>query len=104
MSYELADARLAHALDDLRNAVLAVEADAGPGRRRVRLRTRLRVSLPAEWPTPIRCRGTEVSARKTWQRPYARFVSGLRVELLSDDPDLWGCDVDDERYALIAKV
>ncbi|MFE2165638.1 class I SAM-dependent methyltransferase [Streptomyces sp. NPDC059447] len=32
------------------------------------------------------------------------FVSGLRVEPLSSNPDLWGGEVDDERYALIADV
>ncbi|GAA0272564.1 class I SAM-dependent methyltransferase [Streptomyces polychromogenes] len=30
------------------------------------------------------------------------LVSALRVEPLSGDPDLWGGEVDDERYALIA--
>ncbi|MET9804246.1 class I SAM-dependent methyltransferase [Streptomyces sp. NPDC006368] len=30
------------------------------------------------------------------------LVSGLRVEPLSDNPDLWGGPVDDERYVLIA--
>ncbi|MDH6706156.1 SAM-dependent methyltransferase [Kitasatospora sp. MAA19] len=34
-------------------------------------------------------------------RPLAR---GLRVEVLSGDPELWGGPVDDERYALIAEV
>ncbi|MGE7386499.1 class I SAM-dependent methyltransferase [Streptomyces sp. NPDC004126] len=32
------------------------------------------------------------------------LVSGLRVEPLDDDPDLWGGPVDDERYVLIADV
>ncbi|MFD0268409.1 class I SAM-dependent methyltransferase [Streptomyces sp. NPDC127106] len=32
------------------------------------------------------------------------FVSGLRVEPLSGNPNLWGGPVDDERYALIADV
>ncbi|MFF0435479.1 class I SAM-dependent methyltransferase [Streptomyces sp. NPDC004327] len=32
------------------------------------------------------------------------FVSALRMEPLSDEPDLWGGPVDDERYALIADV
>jgi ubiquinone/menaquinone biosynthesis C-methylase UbiE len=32
------------------------------------------------------------------------FVSGLRVQPLSSNLDLWGGEVDDERYALIADV
>ncbi|RSS57820.1 class I SAM-dependent methyltransferase [Streptomyces sp. WAC07061] len=32
------------------------------------------------------------------------LVTGLRVEDLSHDPDLWGGPVTDERYALIARV
>jgi SAM-dependent methyltransferase len=32
------------------------------------------------------------------------LVAGLRVEPLSDDPDLWGGPVDDERYALVAHM
>lgn len=32
------------------------------------------------------------------------LVSGLHVEPLSDNPDLWGGPVDDERYVLIADV
>ncbi|AKZ60337.1 putative SAM-dependent methyltransferase [Streptomyces ambofaciens ATCC 23877] len=32
------------------------------------------------------------------------LVTDVRVEALSDDPDLWGCPVADERYALIARV
>ncbi|MFD9727160.1 class I SAM-dependent methyltransferase [Streptomyces sp. NPDC059072] len=32
------------------------------------------------------------------------LVSGLRVEPLSSNPDLWGGTVDDERYALIADL
>ncbi|WP_225826468.1 class I SAM-dependent methyltransferase [Streptomyces naphthomycinicus] len=32
------------------------------------------------------------------------FVSALRVAPLSGNPDLWGGEVDDERYALIADV
>ncbi|CAM5625417.1 SAM-dependent methyltransferase OS=Streptomyces violarus OX=67380 GN=FHS41_004172 PE=4 SV=1 [Streptomyces violarus] len=32
------------------------------------------------------------------------LVAELRVEDLSDKPDLWGHPVSDERYALIARV
>lgn len=32
------------------------------------------------------------------------LVAGMRIEPLSNDPDLWGGPVDDERYALIADV
>ena len=32
------------------------------------------------------------------------LVTSLRIEPLSDDPDLWGHPVDDERYALIAQL
>lgn len=32
------------------------------------------------------------------------LVSGLRIEPLSDDADLWGRPVEDERYAIIARL
>ena len=32
------------------------------------------------------------------------LVAELRIEPLSDDPDLWGKAVNDERYALIARI
>jgi ubiquinone/menaquinone biosynthesis C-methylase UbiE len=32
------------------------------------------------------------------------LVAELRIEPLSDDPELWGRPVDDERYALIARI
>ncbi|MFJ5234421.1 class I SAM-dependent methyltransferase [Kitasatospora sp. NPDC088391] len=32
------------------------------------------------------------------------LVADLRVEPLDDDPDLWGRPVDDERYAVLARV
>jgi SAM-dependent methyltransferase len=34
----------------------------------------------------------------------APLVAGVRVEPLADDPDLWGRQVDDERYALLATL
>lgn len=32
------------------------------------------------------------------------FIADVRVEALSDDPDLWGGPVHDERYALVARA
>ncbi|OKI12623.1 class I SAM-dependent methyltransferase [Streptomyces sp. CB03911] len=78
-----------------------------PGGRLVLVEGRWRESAPGEVPYAVAAdrlpwgRGVGAHELAAVVRP---LVADLRIEPLSTDADLWGGPVDDERYALIARL